>query len=146
MILRTHPPEEERTAADAGLPEHLLSLLASATGYLRARLELAGMEGKEAVGAYGKVFAFLAGAILLLLFGYVFLWIGLIAVIAHFAAVHWGWITVAVGLLHLIGTALCLWGAKAKWGKPVFTATLNEFRKDQEWLSSPKETRSGRQG
>ena len=140
MIWKTQPPQE-RTAADTGLPEHLLSLLASAAGYFRARLELAGIEGKEAVVAYGKVLAFVAGAVALLLFGYIFLWIGLVAVIAHYAAVHWGWITLAVGVLHLIGTAGCLWGAKAKWGKPVFTATLHEFRKDQEWLSSP--TKSG---
>jgi uncharacterized membrane protein YqjE len=140
MFWKTQPPEE-RTAADVGLTDHLLSLLASATGYFSARLELLGIEGKEAVVAYGKVFAFVAGAIALLLFGYVFLWIGLIAVIAHFAAIHWGWITLAVALLHFIGTAGCLLGAKAKWGKPVFTATLNELRKDQEWLSHP--TRRG---
>ncbi|MEI6350520.1 MAG: phage holin family protein [Verrucomicrobiota bacterium] len=141
MFAKTHPPQE-RTAADVGLSEHLLSLAGSFTGYLRARLELAGIEGKEALGAYGKVAAFLIGAIGLLLFGYVFLWIGIIAVIAHYSQVPWGWIVLAVGVLHLLGTIACLWGAKAKWGKPLFPATLNEFRKDQEWLSSPQQTAS----
>jgi len=143
MIWRKQAPEPQ-TAAEAGLSEHVLSMLASAAGYIRARLELAGLEGKEAVSVYGKVFALVAAAVTLLLFGYIFLWIGLIAVVAYVASVHWGWITVAVGLLHLIGAGACLWGARAGWGKPVFTATLQEFRKDQEWLSSPKETTTGK--
>lgn len=139
MIWSTQPPER-RTAADAGLPEHLLAFLASATGYLRARMELAGIEGKEAAVVYGKVFAFLAGAIALLLFGYIFLWIGGIAVIALLTGKHWGWITLGVGVLHLLGTAGCLWFVKNNWGDPVFTETMKEFRKDQEWLSSPQQT------
>jgi uncharacterized membrane protein YqjE len=143
MFWNTQPPEE-RTAPEPGLPEHLLSLLASAAGYFRARTELLGIESKEAVVVYGKIFAFVAGAIALLLFGYIFLWIGLIAVIAQFAAIHWGWITLTVGVVHLIGTALCLWIAASKWGQPVFTATLHEFRKDQEWLSHPSKIGSSR--
>ena len=141
MFWKTQPPQE-RTAADVGLSDHLLSLAGSFTGYLRARLELAGLEGKEALAIYGKVAAFLIGAIGLLLFGYIFLWIGIIALVAYFAQVYWGWIVLAVGILHLFGVAACLWGAKAKWGKPVFPATLNEFRKDQEWLSSPQQIAS----
>ncbi len=141
MTWKTQPPEE-RNEAEAGLSGHLRALLASSAGYLRARLELAGLEGKEAAAHYGKAFALVAGAAVLLLFGYLLLWIGIIAVVAHFAAVHWGWVTVGIGLLHCLGAAGCLWGARAKWGKPVFTATLQEFRKDQQWLSSPKETKT----
>jgi uncharacterized membrane protein YqjE len=137
----THPPRE-RTAADAGLSEHLLSLGSSLAGYLRARLELAGLEGKEAAVIYGKIAGLVAVALGLLAFGYVFFWIGAIAVIASWANVHWGWITLAIGILHLVGTALCGWAVATMWGKPVFTSTLQEFKKDQEWLSSPKQTAS----
>jgi len=139
MFSRTQPPPA-RTAAEAGLPEHISSLLASAAGYLRARLELAGIEGREAAASYGKAVAFLAATVGLLLFGYILLWIGVIALVAYFAGVHWGWITLAIGILHVIGAACCALAAKAKWGRPVFPATLQELRKDQEWLSSPKQT------
>ena len=56
-------PPEERTADHAGFTEHVLDLLSSAVGYLQARLELAGIEGREAVGAYGAAVAWLMGAI-----------------------------------------------------------------------------------
>lgn len=134
MIWSTQSPER-RTAADTGLPEHLLSLLSSVVAYFSARMELAGLEGKEAAVIYGKIFAFLAIAVGLLLFGYIFLWIGLIVVIAQWVG-YWGWITLGVGVLHLLGTMVCLLLVKAKWGKPVFTETLQEFKKDQEWLNN----------
>jgi len=130
----------EQTSAESGLPEHLLSALSSALGYLRARLELAGVEGKEAVAIYFKLAVFLIIAAVLLLFGYIFFWIGVIALIAAATHLHWGWIALAACLLHLIGAAACLWAAKAKWCRPVFSATLKEFRKDQKWLSNPRET------
>ena len=138
MIWKSHP--HERTASEAGLSEHLLSLASSVIGYLQSRLELAGIEGKEAIAAYGKVAGFLAVAIALLLFGYIFLWIGVIALAAHFSHVFWGWISLVIGILHLVGTAGFVWAAIAKWGQPVFPETLKEFRKDQEWLSSPRQT------
>jgi len=134
------PPSTERTAAEAGLPDHLLALLSSAAGYFRARVELAGLEGREAVLAYGKVAALFAAAALVGGFAYVFLWIGLIAVASYYAGIHWGWVTLAAGLLHLIAAAACLWGARALWGTPVFTETLDQFRKDQQWLASPRQT------
>ena len=138
MFWNTQPPHQ-RTAAEAGLSEHLLSVAASVSGYLGARLELAGIEGKEALAAYGKVAAFLAAAIVLLFFGYIFLWIGVIALVAYLAGAHWGWVTLCVGILHLLGTLGFLWAAKSRWGKPVFQSTLKEFRKDQEWLSTPQQ-------
>jgi len=138
MIWKSHP--QERTAEEAGLSEHLLSLISSALAYLQARLELAGIESREAAGIYGKVVAFLAAAIAFLLFGYIFVWIGIIALAAHFSHLFWGWMALAVGILHLIGTAGFAWMAFTKLGQPVFPATLKELRKDQEWLNSSKQT------
>jgi hypothetical protein len=69
----------------------------------------------------------------------VFLWIGAVAVIALYSQVNWGWITLGVGVLHIAGTAVFTLIAKAKWGQPVFAATLQEFKKDQEWLKTPKQ-------
>ena len=137
MMGTTQPPKE-RFATDSGLSGHLIALLASLTGYLRARLELAGMEGKEAAATYLKVAALLLVALLFLAFGYAFLWIGVIGLIASFSHVHWGWLVLAVGVLHLLGVAGCLGMVGRLWKKPVFPATLEEFRKDQEWLNSQK--------
>ena len=128
----------ERSAADAGLSRHLIALLASFSGYFRARLELAGMEGKDAAATYLKVAALLLVALLFLAFGYAFLWIGLIGLIASFTHAHWGWLVVGIGVVHLLGVAGCVAVVGMLWKKPVFAATLEEFRKDQEWLNSQK--------
>ena len=137
MTGTTQPPNEQ-AAGDSGLSGHLLALLASLAGYSRARLELAGIEGKEAVAIYFKVAALLLVALLFLAFGYAFLWIGLIGLIASFSHLHWGWMVLAVGVLHLLGVAGCVVCVCGLWKKPVFAATLEEFRKDQEWLNSQK--------
>ena len=137
MTGTTQPPKE-RPAADTGLSGHLLALLASLSGYFRARLELAGIEGKEAAATGIKVAVLLGVALLFLAFGYAFLWIGLIALLATVSPLHWGWMVLAVGVLHLLGVVWCMWGVGALWKKPVFPATLEEFRKDQEWLNSQK--------
>ncbi len=132
----TKSPPNERSAS--GLSVHLLALLASLTGYIRARLELAGIEGKEAAAIYLKVAVCLVLAVLFLAFGYAFLWIGILALIAAFSHLYWGWLVLAVGVLHLLGIAGCVWMVFVLWKKPVFSATLEEFRKDQEWLNSHK--------
>ena len=135
-------PRREHAADGHGLSEHFSGLLASALGYLQARLELAGIEGREAVSTYGKAVAFLCAAAGLVLFGYIFLWIGIMALAAWLLGVHWGWVVLAAGILHFIAALGFAVAAKVKWGKPVFPITVQEFRKDQEWLTRPAQNAS----
>lgn len=134
MISTTPPPAPGETA-EPGLSSHLLAFLASSLGYFRARVELAGIEGKEAAQVYLKVAALLVACLVLFAFGYAFLWIGAIALIAGALHIHWGWIVLLAALLHFAGVAASVWGVAALWRKKTFTATLEEFRKDQEWLN-----------
>ena len=138
-MIRFSPPPVAN-GDQASFTEHFLETAASAIGYIRARVELAGIEGREAAAIYGKVVAFLAAAAGLLVFGYVFLWIGLIAVATHFLSLFWGWAVLAAALLHIIAAGLFAAIAIARWGKPVFPVTLTEFRKDQEWLNKRRQT------
>lgn len=137
-MMGTTLPPHERSAAEPGLSGHLLAFVASAAGYFRARVELAGIEGKEAAAVYIKMAVLLVVALALVSFGYAFLWIGLIALLAAFTHVYWGWWVLAAGLLHLVAALGCLWAVVTLWKTPVFGATLEEFRKDQEWLNSHK--------
>jgi len=137
MTGTTQPPDE-RPAADVGLSGHLLSLLASLASYLSARFELAGLEGKDAVGVFIKVAFALVLALIFLCFGYAFLWIGLIVLLASLCHLHWGWLVFGSGVLHLFAMAGCFFAVRRLGKKPIFTATLEEFRKDQEWLKSQK--------
>lgn len=132
----TPQPPEGRQTDNAGLSAHLLDLLASLAAYFRARLELAGLEGKEALGVLAKAGALLGGGCLVLCFGYAFLWVGAVALLSRLSAVHWGWWVLGAGVLHLLLAAGCVAVAAARWKKPLFPATLEEFRKDEQWLKN----------
>ena len=135
-------PPREHAVDGPGLSEHVTGLLSSVLGYLQARCELAGIEGREAVSIYGKAVAFLVAAAGLLVFGYIFLWIGIMALTAWLLGVYWGWVVLGAGILHIIAAVGFAIAAKVKWGKPVFPVTLQELRKDQEWLTRPTQTAS----
>ncbi|MEI8235035.1 MAG: phage holin family protein [Verrucomicrobiota bacterium] len=135
-MIGTPQPPQERPSEAAGLSAHLLSLLASLAGYFRARAELAGLEGKEALGALVKAGVVLGVGCLFLCFGYAFLWIGVIALLTTLFHLYWGWCVLAAGILHLLAAAICVLAAGTHWKKPFFPDTLEEFRKDQEWLKN----------
>jgi len=123
---------------NSGLFSHASVWLAALLAYLRARVELAGLEGREAA-IHGAVLLGLAvAALVVLVFGYFFFCFALVFLIAWaFDDSHaWIWVTFAMALIHF-GAAIGLgFWAKAKLKKPIFPATLDELRKDQEWLTS----------
>ncbi|HYR59274.1 MAG TPA: phage holin family protein [Chthoniobacteraceae bacterium] len=122
-----------------GLLSHFGTLLGAKLAYLRARLQLAGIEGKEAAIHFAIILGLAAGAALIALFGYLFFVIALVFLIAWACGGGNAWIYVmfAFALGHF-GTALVLLViSKAKLAQPVFQATLSELKKDQEWLKNP---------
>jgi len=118
-----------------GLFAHLSASLASLLGYFRARAELAALEGQEFLAVLVRAALALGVGCLFLCFGYAFLWIGLIALVAAMFQWPWGWCVLGVGVLHLLATLVCAWLAARWWKKPFFPDTLEEFRKDQQWLN-----------
>lgn len=121
-----------------GLLSHASAWLAALLGYLRARLELAGLESREAAIHGAVLLGLVVGALVLLVFGYFFFCFALVFFVAWLCDDDnaWIWVTFGMALLHFGGAvALGLW-AKAKLKKPIFTATLDELRKDQQWLTS----------
>jgi uncharacterized membrane protein YqjE len=117
---------------------HASAWLAALLGYLRARLELAGLESREAAIHGAVLLGLVVGALVLLVFGYFFFCFALVFLVAELFDDDkaWIWVTIGMALLHFGGAvALGLW-AKAKLKKPIFPATLDELRKDQQWLTS----------
>jgi uncharacterized membrane protein YqjE len=133
------PTTEIPHAADAaGTFGHFSALIAAKLGYLRARLKLAGLEGKEAAIHGGVILGLAVGALIALIFGYFLLILGLVFLIAlAFGGGNaWIWVLLAAAVLHIAGAAALLLIAKAKLGAPLFPLTLDEFQKDQEWLKT----------
>src|ERR1700729_570151 len=94
-------------AGEAGLLGHFAALIAAKLAYLRARLELAGIEAREAGIHYAIIVALAIGALIVLVFGYLFLVIALVFLVAALVGTPHAWIWVLFGaaFLHLLGAA-----------------------------------------
>lgn len=129
--------EDRRAAAEAGIFGHLAGFLAAQAGYLKARLQLAGLETKEALIHYAIIAALAVMALVVVILGYFFLMFALVFGIAALLGVeHVWWLTLVLALLHFGAAVGAFLFAKAKLAAPMFTATLYEFKKDQQWLNT----------
>lgn len=129
--------EDQRAAADAGFFGHLSGYLSGLAAYSKARLQLAGLEAKEAAVHYIIIIALLIGALVIVVFGYLFLCMAIVfAIAALFESRHaWIGVTFGMALLHFGGAVALIFLAKNRFSAPMFTETLNEFHKDQQWLN-----------
>jgi uncharacterized membrane protein YqjE len=129
--------ESARAEAD-GIFGHLSALLAAKLAYLRARLELAGLEGREAAVHYSVILGLAVAGAIALIFGYLFFIIAMVFLIASWLDGDHAWIWVMFGAaaLHVIGAVVLLLIAKARLGVPMFAASLEELKHDQEWLKN----------
>ena len=125
--------------APDGIFRHLTALLGAKLAYLRARLQLAGLEGKEAATHYALILGLAIGALVVAIFGYFFFVIALVFLVASMCdSEHaWIWVTLGAAFVHFISAAALAVIAKGKLSQPMFAATLDEFKKDQEWLKNP---------
>ena len=122
-----------------GIFSHFPLLLSAKIAYLRARFQLAGMEGKEAAVHYAIIVALAIGALIVAVFGYLFLVIGAVFLLAWMIGGEnvWIWVMLGAAGLHLVGALALALIAKSMLARPMFAATLGEFKKDQEWLKTP---------
>ena len=105
---------------------------------MRARLELAGLEGREAAVHYGIILGLAVGGLIAVIFGYCFFIIALVFLLAHFIGGEnaWIWVMLGAAVLHFLSAAALLLMAKARLGTPMFAASLDELKHDQEWLKN----------
>jgi uncharacterized membrane protein YqjE len=120
---------------DEGLIDHLRSLLASFSAYLGARLQLAGVESKEASAHYLKILLWLLVCLFGFTFGYIFVCISAVFLVAWLTGVSWMWILLGLGLAHIALAIAAVLVMKSKFAQPMFAATIAEFKKDQSWLT-----------
>lgn len=123
-----------------GILRHLAGLVGANVAYLRARLALAGLEGKEAAVHYAIILGMAIGALVVVVFGYFFVIFAIVSLIAWVCGggIAWFWTTLGAGLVHFAIALALLLIAKGKLAQPMFAATMDEFRKDQECLKTPE--------
>jgi uncharacterized membrane protein YqjE len=82
------------------------------------------------------ILACLVLALVLCVFGYIFLVTTVIVGVAHLAGISWLWTAFAAAGVHFIIALVLLVVARSRITKPVFRATISELKKDREWLKN----------
>ena len=123
-------------AGHAGLLHNLLALVNDLAAFLGSRIGLFARESKTALAQILVLVACVTGAVVLALFGYIFLIASAIAGLAHGLHVSWIWITLAAAGLHFILALVCLLIARSRMKHSMFEATAAELKKDREWLKN----------
>ncbi len=123
-------------AGHAGLLNNLLALANSLTEFFSARVTLFARESKSALVHFAVLLACLIGALVLCLFGYVFLVASVVAGIAHALGTSWVWVALGAAVVHFLLALVCLMIAGARVRQPVFSETAAELKRDREWLKS----------
>lgn len=126
-------------STSAGFFHHFWALCEAAVKYVFLRGQLVVSEAKEAGSHYGLIAGLFVAALLLALFGYLFLVITAVFALALLIDGPHGWIMILGGaaVLHLLAAGGLVFMAKARFKTGLFAQTKEEFQKDRLWLNHP---------
>jgi uncharacterized membrane protein YqjE len=120
----------------AGLIDNAIGLISALFAYVETRAALLAVESKALLLQLAAVVAFALGALIAVVFGYIFILGSLIVGIAHLSGISWTWIALGTGLLHIALAVVCVLLAKEKLTGRLYPETWSELKKDQQWLKS----------
>ena len=123
-------------AGYAGLVKNLLALGSSLADFFKPRFALFAHESKRAVVQLAVIAACLMLALVLCLFGYIFLIVSAIGGVAHLAGISWLWTALAAAGAHFVTALILLVVARSRISKPVFRAASFQLKEDREWLKN----------
>jgi len=127
-------------AGHAGLIDNAIGFVSAFFAYVETRAALLAVESKALLLQLGMVVAFGVGALIALVFGYIFVVASIVAGIAHAAQISWTWVALGAGVLHIALAVVCVFLAKAKLRGRLYAETRAELKKDQQWLKSLAKT------
>ena len=119
-----------------GLIDSAIGLISALFAYVETRTALLAVESKALLLQLAAVVAFALGALITVVFGYIFILGSLIIGIAHLSGISWTWIALGAGLLHIALAVVCVLLAKARLTGRLYPETRAELKKDQQWLKS----------
>src|SRR5436305_6539637 len=96
-------------AGHAGLIDNAIGLVSALFAYVETRAALLAVESKALLLQLGLVVAFGVGALIALIFGYIFIVASIVVGIAHAAGISWTWVALAAGLVHIGLAAACVY-------------------------------------
>jgi len=123
-------------AGHAGLLQNLLALTGALADFFESRFALLAEESKAALIQLLVLASYLVLALMLCVFGYVFLIASAVVGLAHLAGISWLWTALMAAGAHFIVALVLLLVARSRMTKPLFRATVSELKKDREWLKN----------
>ena len=132
--MTSESPQSRNPAGQSGLISNGLALMSAVVEFFESRFALFAKESKSAAVQMLILVGCLLVAVVLCVMGYVFIIISAIAGLAYLLGTSWPWIALIVAVLHFCIALLCLVIARSRITQPFFRATVDELKKDREWL------------
>ena len=135
-------PTSRNPAGHSGLLDNALGLISAVVAFFESRFVLLAQESKSAAVQLLILVACVVAALTLCVMGYVFLIVSVVVGIAHLLGTSWPVVALVVALLHFIIAGVLLLVARSWITKPMFRDSIDELKKDREWLKTLNQSTS----
>ena len=129
-------------AGHSGLLDNALALISAVVAFFEGRFVLLAQESKTAAVQLLILVGCVIAALALCLMGYVFLIVSAVVGLAHLLGTSWPVVALVVALLHFIIAGVLLVVARSRITKPMFRDSIDELKKDREWLKTLNQSTS----
>lgn len=129
-------------AGRSGLLDNTLALISATAEFLESRCALAARESKSAALHVLILVGCVIAAMALCVMGYVFLIVSAVVGLANLIGVSWPIVALIAALLHFIIAVVLILVARSRITKPMFPVTVDELKKDREWLKNLNQSTS----
>jgi uncharacterized membrane protein YqjE len=129
-------------AGHSGLLDSALGLISAVVAFFESRFVLLAQESKSAAVQLLILVGCIIAALALCVMGYVFLIVSAVVGLAHLLGTSWPVVALVVALLHFIIAGVLLLVARSRITKPMFQDSIDELKKDREWLKTLNQSTS----
>jgi uncharacterized membrane protein YqjE len=129
-------------AGHSGLLDNALGLISAVVAFFESRFVLLAQESKSAAVQLLILVGCVIAALALCVMGYVFLIVSAVVGIAHLLGTSWPVVALVAALVHFIIAGVLVLVARSRITKPMFRDSIDELKKDHEWLKTLNQSRS----
>jgi Protein of unknown function (DUF1469). len=140
--MSSESPPSHNPAGHSGLLDNALALISAVVEFFEIRFAMVAQESKAAAVQMLILVGCVIAALALLVMGYVFLIVSAVVGIAHLLGTSWPVVALVVALVHFIIAGVLLLVARTRITKPMFRDTVDELKKDREWLKTLNQSTS----
>jgi uncharacterized membrane protein YqjE len=140
--MSSESPPSRNPAGHSGLLDNALALISAVAEFFESRLALAAQESKAAALQILILLGCVIAALALCVMGYVFLIVSAVVGVAHLIGTSWPVVALVAALVHFIIAGVLLMVARSRITKPMFRDTVDELKKDREWLKTLNQSTS----